>query len=288
MKASSLIYGILTTLAAYFFFAVSGILVKTFPASFPTIEIVFFQNFISFIALLFILKIKNVEFFKTSFWGTHLIRDLSGLVSYFLYFLAIKKIGIVDATVLSYTAPFYIPFICHFWLKEKLFRQIWWVVILGFIGMSFILKPQIASDLKYLIGIAAGIATAIAIVAIGVLNKKEEPLQRTLFYFFLISALVVLPFTIAVWQTPTHLQMLSLLGIGSSIFIGQCFLTSALDHGHTSILAPLCYSIVVFAMILNWLFFQKVPDLFSFLGSMIIILGGTLTFIFKKKDNVNH
>lgn len=277
-----IIYGILGTLFAYLCFSIASILVKTFSKEFPTVEILFFQNFISLIAILPFLVSKDLNYLKTQHFGTHLIRDISGLGSYFLFFLTIKYMNIVDATVLTYTAPFYTAFICHFWIKEKISHNIWWAVVLGFIGICFILKPSLSIFMSAaMIGIIAGIVTALAIVSIGVLNNKKEPILRTLFYFFLVSALVALPFTITSWVTPNFKESLALLGIGAAIAIGQLVLTIAFTYGKASLLSPICYSIVIFTMILSSIIFKVVPDIYSIIGTALIILGGTLTFIIR-------
>ncbi len=278
---SSLLLGIFLTLGAYFFFALSSILVKELH-SLPTMEIIFFQGFIPLILFL-ILNKTSFKQLKPISWKAHLVRDLGGIASFFAYFEAIKYIDLVDATVLSYTAPFYIPFVWRIWAKEKINHEIWWAIFLGFIGILIILKPG-TSIFKFssFLGIISGIFSSLSLSAISVLHKKKETVNNILFYYFLLSALAALPFMYS-WAHPSLKEWFFLLGIGLTSYFAQIFLTSAYKHGTASYLSPLSYSIVVFTALFSWIFFNKVPGFFSLIGIILIIVGGTLTYLLKKK-----
>ena len=174
-EKKTLSYGIVLTLFAYLAFASASALVRPLGKEFPTIEIIFFQSLIPFLFFAPIVFSKNLSLLKPVAILPHLLRDLGGLSSYFTYFLAIKYLGLVDATVLSYTAPFYIPFMWNIWTKEKIPAEVWWAIGLGFVGVLLILKPgtSIFSSLSF-IGIMSGILSAIALVSLSMLNKKNE------------------------------------------------------------------------------------------------------------------
>ena len=281
-KKSNLFLGINLTLIAYLFFASSSAFVKLLP-NIPTIEIVFFQTFIPLICLIPFFFTNGFNL-KTKSFGTHLIRDISGIASYFCYFLAIKHISLIDATVLTYTAPFFIPIIWSIWMKEQVQKSIWWAISLGFIGILFILKPGTEIfHIGSIIGILAGIISAIALTSIGILNVKKEHLTTTLFYYFFIGSICLIPFLIPYWVSPSLLSLLILIGVGVTNFFGQMLLTKAFTYGTASFLSPLSYSIVIYTAIISWILFKAPPGWLSFVGITIIIFGGTLTFILKRE-----
>lgn len=276
--------GIAISLLAYIFFVTASSLVFSFRSQFPTIQIVFILNVICLLLILPISLRKGYHRLKTSVLPIHLIRDISGVLSYFLYYAAIRYLNLTDATTLNYTAPFFVPIIWWIWMKEKIDLHIWWSIIVGFIGVAVILNPskQIFQE-GFVFGLFAGIASAIAFTALRILNLKKEPMSRTLFYYFLFSALFTCPFAWVFWVHPTPLQWLKMGGVGLATVIAQMLLTIAYRYGTASYLSPLGYSTVVYAAISSWLIFHISPHLRSILGTLLIILGGTLTYILKKK-----
>jgi len=276
--------GIIITLIAYMFFAINSTLVRNVIHEIHTTEILFFQHFFS---LLFIFPFAirhGVKGLKTLYLPLHLVRDLTALGSFFFYFSAIKYLNLIDATVLSYTSPFFIPFVWRIWLKTKVRSEMWFTIIFGFIGIALILKPSMQFfQVGTIIGIAAGVAAALSLVSISILHQKHESTSKTLFYFFLVSSLVTFPFMSMNWTPPTPVVWYNLIGIGLSSAMGQLLLTYGYRFGTASYLSPLCYSIVIYISIISWLVFNNPPGWLTFFGSLVVISGGSLSYILVKR-----
>lgn len=280
----SIFLGIILTIIAYIFFSASSAFVKMVAHDIPTIEVVFFQTFVPLIMIIPLILKNNIKSLKPKSISAHFVRDVMGIASYFCYFYAIKYIGLVDATVLTYTAPFYIPIIWSLWTKDKIKKEIWWSICLGFIGILIILKPGTEIfHMASFIGILAGILSALALTSIGVLNVRKESLTNTLFYYFLVSSVIAFPFMWFDWINPTTYQLYLLMAIGVTNFFGQILLTKAYTYGTASFLSPLSYTIVIFTAFISWIFFKNPPGWISLLGILFIVIGGTLTVILKKK-----
>src|SRR5580693_2406047 len=97
-------FGICITLVANLFFAAVSALVWHFRDRFPTIQIVFIQNVVSLLCTLPLALRKGPKRLKTEILPLHLLRDTMGVSSYFLYFLAIRALNLVDASTLYYMA----------------------------------------------------------------------------------------------------------------------------------------------------------------------------------------
>lgn len=279
-----LIRGIFVSLCAYLFFITASTIVWNFSGDFSTIQIIFIQNCVSLICILPIALRKGIHRIKTNVFSDHLIRDLFGVCSYYLYFLAIRYLNLVDATTLSYTAPFFVPLVWWVWMKQKVGSHIWWSIIVGFIGVAIILNPsRQIFQYGFVYGLFAGIASAIALCAVRVLNIKREPMSRTLFYYFSFGSLITLPFAWVAWESPSAIEWLMMIGIGAATAIGQILLTVSYRYGTAAYLSPLGYSTVIYAGTISWIFFNQPPTLRSLLGTVLIIVGGTVTYILKTK-----
>ncbi|MBN1914280.1 MAG: DMT family transporter [Parachlamydiales bacterium] len=282
MQKSNILLGIIITIIAYLFFAISATFVRILSSSLPAIEIVFFQNLTALFILIPYCYKRNTLSFQKKDISTHLIRDIMGMLSYLGFFFAIQKIGLINATLLSYTAPFFTPFVWKIWMKEKVEKHVWWAIILGFGGIAIILHPG-SSLLKIgaLMGLLSGIFTSISLVAIRILNMKNTSRSRALLYFFFVGAIISFPMAIAQWKTPTLQQFFFAICVGVFITIGQILLTTAYQYGTASFLSPLCYFMVIFTGLISWIVFQQPPGWENLIGAFLIILGGTFTLILR-------
>ena len=276
--------GITICLIAYIFFVIASSTVWSFKKIFPTIQIIFCLNFISLICISPLALRKGIQRLKTDHLSLHLLRDVAGVLSYYLYYVAIRFLNLTDATTLNYTAPFFVPIIWWIWMREKIDRNVWWTIIIGFLGITVILNPtrQIFQE-GFIFGLFAGILSAIAFCALRVLNLKKEPMSRTLFYYFLFGTLLSAPFAWLYWVHPSGFQWVKVLVVGLSTVTAQMLLTIAYRYGTASFLSPLGYVTVIYAGIFSWIFFDVHPSFRSLVGIILIIFGGTLTYLFKKK-----
>ena len=281
--SNHLLLGIGITLVAYLFLSGASSLVWYFNSRFPTIQIIFIQNIVSLFCVLPIALRNGLEPLKTKELPTHMLRDLFGLLSYFLFFLTIRYLNLVDATVLNYTSPFFVPLVWWIWMKEKVTSNVWWSVIVGFIGIAVILDPsQNIFKMGFVFGIFAGVASACAMCAVRILSVKREPMSRTLFYFFSIASIISFPFAWSVWVPPVGSEWLLASGIGLTTALGQICLTIAYRYGTAAYLSPLAYSVVIYNSIISYFIYDKPLTVRSIIGAILIVLGGTLTYVLKK------
>lgn len=276
--------GVSLSLIAYLFFVIASSLVFGFRQTFPTIQIIFIQNFVSLLCILPVALRHGHERLKTEVLPIHLIRDVMGVTSYYLYFVAIRYLNLIDATTLNYTAPFFVPFVWWIWMKEKITLHIWWSILVGFLGVGVILNPtKEIFQQGFVFGLFAGITSAIALSAVRILNLKREPMSRTLFYYFLVGTTLSFPFALTTWVPPTPTQWIKAIGIGVATAGGQMLLTIAYRYGTASYLSPLSYVTVIYAGLISWALFQVPFGIRSLLGSLLIIFGGSVTYILRKK-----
>lgn len=276
--------GIAITLVAYLFLSIASAFVFKFRDRFPTIQIIFIQNIVSLLVVLPLALRKGFSYLKTSILPIHLLRDLLGVTSYFLFFLAIRYLDLVDATLLNYSAPFFVPFVWRIWRNERIVKSVWWSIGLGFIGVAIILNPtkQIFA-LGFFYGLFAGITSSVAVVALRILNLKGEPVSRTLFYYFLLGSVCSLPFALSVWEQPIEMEWLGAILIGVGTAVGQILLTIAYRYGTASFLSPIGYVSIVYNGTIAWIFFEQSIGWQTLVGTILIIVGGTTAYLLRQK-----
>jgi drug/metabolite transporter (DMT)-like permease len=199
---------------------------------------------------------------------------VSGLLSQFLLFVALRDIPLVDGVLLANAAPLFIPVVVWVWLKQHISTRLWGSLITGFVGIVLILQPGGAVlNAAALLALIAGICSAVALVSVGRLDLTE-PSSRILFYYFFISTLLTAPFVTLHWSTPPAQAWLYLAGVGLTMAIAQLLLILAYQQASTAHLAPFNYSVVVFSGLIGWLVWHQVPNLLAVAGMVMVAAGG--------------
>lgn len=272
--------GILLTVLAFLAVAVMSALAKAASETGLSAQVLtFFQNFISLLLLLPWVLHDGIANLKTHHWGLHFVRAITGLLSQYLMFAALKYIPLVDAVLLANAAPLFIPLVALVWLKTRISGRLWISLLIGFVGIVLILQPG-GEVLNWatLLALVAGIFSAMALVAVGRLDLTE-PSARILFYYFLISSVLTAPLLLTNWTQPQGIAWLWLVGIGITMAVAQFLLILAYNQASAAQLSPFNYSVVVFSGLIGWLIWNETPNAPAFFGVVLVCVGGVLASI---------
>ncbi len=261
-------------------------------AQVSTGTIVFFQNFVSLLLFLPWVLRHGAGPLKTSRIGLHILRACAGLLSQVLMFAAVKKMPLMNAVLLTNSAPLFIPLITWAWLKEKIGGIVWASLLVGFIGVVMILKPSPAliANPAALIATSAAVFSAFALVTVNRLSTTETT-QRILFYYFLISSIVTAPFAFIdghIFHPMAAKEWMYLVGIGIFMAASQLLIILAYRHASAGRIAPFNYSVVVFSGLIGWLLWKDAPDMLSLFGVVLVTVGGILSTKFGGPNSRGH
>ena len=278
-RPENLRLGIVLTILGFLCVAIMSAFAKVASASVSAAVLVFFQSAISLLLLLPWVFWTGMTDLKTRRLGLHFVRAITGLLSQYFFFLAVSKISLLDAVLLVNAAPLFIPFVALIWLKTKIEGKLWLGLGIGFLGIVLILQPGAGVfHWASLLALTAGGFSAIALVAQGRLTATE-PASRILFYYFLISSILTAPLAIARWAAPEPSAWRWLLGVGVFMMASQLLLVVAYAHASAAKVSPFNYSVVVFAGLIDWLVWDRVPNLLSAAGVVLVCVGGVIATI---------
>ncbi len=257
-------------------FACAGAAVKEVSATVSTEMVVFFRSALALVPLLPFFFRAGRRGLATQCFRLHLVRALAGLAAMYCFFYAIARLHLAEAVVLNYSAPLFIPFVAHFWLKERVPGTVGWAAAIGFAGIVLILKPGLGLvSPAAIVGLVGGVLAALAFVGIRRL-AETEPTTRIVFYFSTVSTVVSAVPLLAIWQTPPASAWGLLLLIGLFASAGQMAMTHAYAYAPAARIGPFSYATVVFAALLGWALWTEVPDALSFGGAALVCVAGVL------------
>jgi drug/metabolite transporter (DMT)-like permease len=220
---------------------------------------------------------QGVSSLRTERLGLHLFRGIAGVLGFYLFYATLANIGMVDAMLLRQSAPLAVPLVMWAWSREKVATGAWLPLAIGFTGIAIILRPSpLGLSWWHVAGFLSALTLAISMLATHKLSTTE-PTSRILFYYVVLSLACIAPFSINDFSGLSGLHWLAMLYIGFSIYGVLVLYTRAYGMAPASTIAPINYFAVPFAGLWGWVFWDQLPDRWSLLGGVLVIVGGLLT-----------
>ena len=271
--------GSLWMLVAALGFAIMGALVKVGSQKFSSGELVFYRSLFGLIAIWYYIHARKLPL-TTPVMYKQMSRAIVGFISLALFFYAIAHLPLATAVTLNYTSPLFLAVITPIFLHEKPKKTLFIALIIGFIGMTLLLKPTFNREdwLAGGVGLLSGVGAAFAYMHVKQLGKVNEPDWRTVFYFTLISTIgaglwmILDSFHAITWE-----DLPVLLGLGLSATIAQLAMTRAYRTGDTLVVAGLAYATVVLASLFGVFWWNEHLNFSAWIAIGLIILSGIIS-----------
>jgi drug/metabolite transporter (DMT)-like permease len=268
--------GALYMVASAVLFASMAATVRVAARELQNAPIVFFRHFIMLVFLLPWLFREGRDALATKDFPGHLVRGLAGVSAVACYFYALARLRLADAVLLNQSMPLFVPLVERVWLGERIPRRLWGVLALGFAGLLLILRPGSGVFEKAaLLGLASAALASIAQVGIRRLTRTE-PVTRIVFYFGLVASVASLPPALVTWRDPSPYTWAVLLVMGVFATVGQLTLTRAYVHAPAARVGPFIYVGPVFAGLIDWAVWGRLPDALFVLGAGVVVAAATL------------
>ena len=262
-------------------------------------EAYFVRTLISFGVIASYLKITNKPIiFTTHYPLLTSIRVILFFFGFSSFYISLTIMPLATATALFFASPFLMTIFAIFFLKEEVGARRWSAVIIGFIGVYIILNPDF-NDFDYLslLPILCAFCYALSMIIIKKTSDKDDVYSQMFhFYIFAITISLIIYFLIGDGQYNNFdypasqfifrkwfsnlefsLPYMIFIGvIGATGFL--CFFT-AYRVASPAVVSPFEYSILVWATLNGWIFFDEIPNQRTIVGMILIVCGSIYIFI---------
>ncbi len=263
-------------------------LAKYLSVDLPVLQIVWARYFFTVvITLSFIIIFFRKQLVWTSKPKLQLFRGLILLCANMLFFYAISIISLTKALTLAFVAPLIVTALSPFILGEIVGYRRWLAVIIGFIGSLIVIRPGLIEfNLATLAALGTGFFYGIYFIITRKLHTADSPLL-TLLITGVVGAIILSAYMPFSWIEPNPNQWLFMFCIGLCASVGHFFLILSLKYADASKLAPFSYFEIVTNVIIGYYFFSDFPDIWTWVGLLIIINSGIYITIRERSRVVN-
>lgn len=251
-------------------FAAQAAMVRYLSQDMHFLEISLFRALFGVVAMLPWLMRAGLGVMRTRNTGLYAGRGLLSTIAMYGWFGSLALIPIADATAISFTFPLFIALFGVIFLRESAHAMRWAALIIGFAGTLVIVRPGFQEvNIGMVMVIGAGLCIATSAMMLKVAIRTDHPDTAVLY-----QSVFMLPFAVAgaalVWQWPTAEQWLWGFALGAASATAQRFYTRAFAVGETGAVAPFDFARLPFAVVLGFVAFAELPDLWTVLGAAII------------------
>tara|TARA_Y100000590_G_scaffold62067_1_gene66326 strand:- start:203 stop:1021 length:819 start_codon:yes stop_codon:yes gene_type:complete len=254
-------------------------LIVKWSENYPVGEVLFFRGFFGIIPILFIIpKDKYLNFYKTNRGFLHFKRCLSGLVAIVSIFIALRNLPLATVVSITFAAPIFTTIMSIIFLSEKVGLYRWLAVMVGFVGIIIITEPGFNSlNFYYIYPIIFCLGLSYVAITIRQLSTTEPVWLIGL--YFSISIMVMSLFTLLQgWIFPSLKDFLLLSMVGILGGLANLWLTQSYKFSEVSLVTPLKYLALLFAIIFGYIFWNEIPTFKTLIGASLVIISSVIIF----------
>jgi len=259
-------------------FSIMDLIVK-WSEHYPLGQVLFFRGFFGLLFYFLIIpKERLSNFYYTKRPGLHFLRCMFGLIALLAIFVALRNLPLATVVSISFAAPIFTTIFSIFFLSEKVGLFRWLAVLVGFIGIIIITEPGFSSlNVYYIYPIIFCLGLSYVAIAIRQLSSTEPVWLISLNFSAAITlaSFFTIPFG---WVMPdiNDLILLSLIGVFGGI--ANLWLSQSYKYSEVSLVTPLKYLALVFAIIFGFFIWGEIPTYKTLLGSLLVIISSIIIF----------
>ena len=259
-------------------FSIMDLIVK-WSDLYPLGQVLFFRGFFGLVFYFFIIpreRLKN--FYYTKRTGLHFLRCLFGLIALISIFIALRNLPLATVVSISFAAPIFTTIFSIFFLSEKVGMYRWLAVIVGFIGIIVITEPGFSPlNIYFVYPIIFCLGLSYVAIAIRQLSTTE-PIWLIALNFSAAITMVsffTIPFG---WIMPDIKDLILLSFIGIFGGVANLWLSQSYKFSEVSLVTPLKYLALVFAIIFGYFIWDEVPSIKTLVGALLVTISSIIIF----------
>ncbi len=245
-------------------------------------QLVFFRSFVSLILCLIYLQLKNIPFQgNNKKWL--LLRGIVGTISLTLFFIAIKIIPLGSAVTLRYLSPLFAAFLAFIFLKERIMKIQWLFFLMAFIGAAILKGFDFRiTAVGFALIISSAFFSGLVYTIIKKIGTSEHPFV-VVGYFMAVASVVGLILSLPSWDTPSGQDLMILMCLGCFGFLGQVFMTLAIQSDLLIKVIPFKYLEAMLAVFVGLIWFGEGYNYIAIVGMLLIVAGMFLNLVYSKR-----
>jgi len=279
-RPPSQLQGVALALVSTGLFVFVGVLVRLLSVQIDLFQILLFRQVI-FILLLTPAILTSLDvLLKPRKRRLHLLRIMGAFFALYFGFVTVSNLPLADATALGFTQVLFVALVSKLFLSESINLSRVITLIIGFVGVILVVQPSFesASLLYTLLGLAAALGAAIAVVCVRQMSKTESRTVLLTYQAVFVGLIAFIP-SMYVWQWPSMSQWLLLILVGVISSIAQWIGVTAYKLAEANVVANVEYAKIIYSLLFGYFLFSELPNALALMGVLITISSAALPLL---------
>ena len=278
--------GMVAMLAGVAAFSLMDASLKLLTAHYPSAQVAALRGLAALpVVFVWVLYAGGVQQLVGVRWPLHLIRGVLSVCMMITFTFALKELSLAKAYALFFVAPLLIAVFSIFMLGERIHRAQWVAIVVGFMGVLIVLRPDTGAAFGWA-GTLAVLGTALCYALSSVLVKiigRTDSTQSMVFWMTCMLAIGATALALPGWQPIRAEHYLLIGGVAITGAIGQWGVTEAFKRAPAASVAPLEYSGLAWVILIDLAVWSVVPSWRTLAGAAVIIASGLALLRFESR-----
>ena len=276
--------GMLFAVMAYFSFSLLDAVQKTAIIYHSVFQILLVKyTFVLLLSFFESRRKKNYTFYKSENIKIQLLRSVLSIIESACFILSFRYLSLADAHSIASLTPVLVVALSAIILREHVSLRTWVAIFIGFIGVLIIMRPGLSIfDPKSLIPLAGAFFLSIYQIVTRKASAKDST-ETSLFYTSIVGIVLMGIIGYSFWQPLMDYSILFFIAIGIFFSLGLYFQIIALSMVRAGIIQPFHYTLIFWAIILGYIFYDDFPDIPTLIGALVITISGIYTLYVKEQ-----
>ncbi|MGR3502707.1 DMT family transporter [Pseudaestuariivita sp.] len=213
----------------------------------------------------------------------HLVRGLLACCAMVLTYISFARLPVSQAQTLAYLAPILVLPLAMARLNERLTARLVVGLVVGFAGVVLIVGLSFGEGALQFWGALAGVGGAVfvAIIQINIraMSATETAISISLSFTVIVAGVTGLSVLWGNWVWPGTYGVLLLVTAGVFGALNLMLFAESLARAPASAVAPLDYTGLIWALLIDLVIFEQVPGPMGLLGSVLITLAALIVVL---------
>ena len=263
-------------------FSIMHASIKHISSEIHPFEVAFFRNLFGLVVIAPWFIKYGIKPLITNRIKLHFLRSVFNVIAMLTFFYALSVSPLAEVASLSFTAPLFATLLAIIFLGEKIGIRRSAAIIIGFIGAAIIVNPDYKTiNMGHMCVLISASIWSVSLIFIKVLGKTESSVTITSYMVLFMIPLSAIAASFY-WIMPSLNDLLVLAIIGITGTYAQMLLAQALKEEDTVVIMPFDFLKLVWAVLIGYLIFSEVPQVNTWIGS-IIIFSSTLYVAYRER-----
>jgi drug/metabolite transporter (DMT)-like permease len=274
--------GILLALLGMLMFALNDVMGKWLVATYSVGQVLLLRSLAALVVLAPLLWRSRTVLWPLERPGLHAARVLASTLEVYAFYYAVITLPLADVMTYWLAAPIYVAALSPWLLGERVGPWRWGAILVGFVGVVVALRPGAGEvSLAVLASLAGSAMFAFMMLSARMLRGAAD---GALVFWQTAGALVGGVLTARsgwVAPTPADLGLLSLLGVVA--MLAHLCVARALKLADAATIAPLQYTLLLWAVVFGWAIFGDLPEAAVLAGAGLITASGLVIWLRERR-----